>query len=63
MIKAVALLGAEGKDAERQMMDVYDLEKKIAEVSFLNKDFSLTQHPGRTRGQILSERVFHILAR
>ena len=33
MIQAVALLGAKGEDVKRQMMDVYDLETKIAEVS------------------------------
>ncbi|XP_028393763.1 endothelin-converting enzyme homolog isoform X2 [Dendronephthya gigantea] len=33
MIKTVALLGAEGEDAKRQMMDVYDLEKQIAETT------------------------------
>jgi hypothetical protein len=33
MVDIVALLGAEGEDVERQMMEVFDLETKIAEVS------------------------------
>ena len=33
MLKTVGLLGAEGKDVERQMMEIFDLETKIAKVS------------------------------
>ena len=32
MIQTVGLLGAKGKDVERQMMDVYNLEYEIAKV-------------------------------
>ena len=35
MVDIAALLGAERKDAETKMTQVYDLETKIAEVSFL----------------------------
>ena len=35
MVDVVALLGGKGNDVKRQLMEVYDLEKKIAEVSFL----------------------------
>ena len=36
MKKTVTLLGANEDDAHRQMMDVYELEKKIAEVKLSN---------------------------
>ena len=35
MVDIAALLGAKRKDAETKMKEVYDLETKIAEVSFL----------------------------
>ena len=35
MVDIAALLGAKREDAETKMTEVYDLERKIAEVSFL----------------------------
>jgi hypothetical protein len=37
MVDIVGLLGGNGEAAKRQMMEVYDLEMEIANVSFLRQ--------------------------
>ena len=44
MIDTVALLGAKGEDVERQLMDVYNLEEKLANVGPMFVDFIYFGH-------------------